>query len=131
MKKYMNLLLVLTLLTCTLCNSNITTFAYEQESPFIEEVVEPQVVATWNMNASNCRTAYYAMLNYNSWGDTIALTIGGLFNSAATAGVYALASLVRQSNFNSTKNAFYNGWKSGRGCRMLIYDNATPVVLAN
>lgn len=53
----------------------------------------------------------------------------GCFNTPVGV-VTSLAGYIQKTNYNRTKSAFYSGWKSGKGCVILVYDNEAPYIYA-
>ena len=72
------------------------------------------------------------MSGYSGWVPGLAGTLVGLLGigGTITGGITGAAALIQEMNYKSAKKAFYNGWKSGKGCKMVIYDNAVPWVYA-
>lgn len=98
-----------------------------------EPVVRPHAVVTrWEISADLCQEMYDEMGDYNGWSGDLASVLAEIAGGGSfVGGAVALASLFQQINFNTAKRALKNGAESGRGCTMIIYDNAAPTILAN
>ena len=108
------------------------------DKPIIAQNISPgnatvqQVLTTKTYSASKCKKIYNEMSGYSGWEPGLAGTLVGLLGigGTITGGITGAAALIQEMNYKSAKKAFYNGWKSGKGCKMVIYDNAVPWVYA-
>lgn len=100
-----------------------------------EPTVSPRaVVERWHISAWDCEMYYALMGSYDSWGsgaDDVAQMLADATGSTPVGIAVDLAILFRQLNFNTAKRAFKKGYESGKGCTMIIYDNAVPTIIAN
>ena len=53
---------------------------------------------------------------------------GNFLSGSGFIGHFAI--MIQSTNYSRTKSAFYSGWKSGKGCVMVVYDNEAPYVYA-
>lgn len=126
-------LLVLVLTAVMTANLSIGVgYAAETSKPPEVDKEEPQVIAMKTLTAAQCKKCYETMDANNAWTLTISSSVASVIGSInGVASTIAQVSLVLQSmNYNMTKKEFKAGWKSGKGCKMIIYDNAVPCVLA-
>lgn len=129
MKRFKKLL-VLILTAAMLCGViSVSGFAAEPVPVADEDAQEAQLIATIYISADECKEIYYSMTGYSSWSLSIASTVVGEMNIAAGL-ITTVVSAIQNLNYNTAKTSFYNGWKSGNGCKMLVYDNAVPTILA-
>lgn len=88
-----------------------------------EEAIEPcALIYTYYYSRSECKEIYTEMTSYSSWDDIL---IENLADFVGVGYFYRL-------NYNLALSAFYKGgYVSGySGCKVLVYDNASPTVLA-
>lgn len=126
-------LLVLTLTAVMTANMfGGVGYASETAKPPEVDTEAPQVIGTKTISASKCKQIYENMNGYNGWTAQIAGIVAGLIGSlgGVAGGVTGVAAIIQQINYNSAKKEFKAGWKSGKGCKMIIYDNTVPCVLA-
>lgn len=134
MRKRIQKSLILVLMIVMTANMTIGVgYAAETAKPPEVDTEAPQVIATKTLSASQCKQMYQAMGDYSSWTAGLASTfvriIGGSLGGAAGL-MTDLGSLIQCMNFYQAKAELKAGWKSGKGCKMIIYDNAAPCILA-
>lgn len=107
-------------------------YATEMSRPPEVDTEEPQVIETRTLSASTCKKMYQEMGSYSNWTADLASVLVGLMGAggSVTGGVTYLATVIQKMNFKQTKAELKAGWKSGKGCKMYIYDNAVPCILA-
>ena len=69
------------------------------------------------------------MNTQNSWNNSIASKVVNYFPEPVKT-ITNIAIMIQSTNYSRTKSAFYSGWKSGKGCVMVVYDNEAPYVYA-
>lgn len=119
------------LLIAVLSFNSFSTACFAQETA--NDVVTYAVIDRVNITASECKAIYNKMSGYNSWSSDIANAVVGCMGGlgTVTGGITTVAALIQRYNYNQAKKAFKQGWQSGKGCTMIIYDNAAPTILAN
>lgn len=126
MRKFVSALLILTTLFCY-CAVPATTAAAAGD----DSVAVCQLVARWNITPEQCREMAAAMNDGSHWTDDIAIAVAEIIGGGALGGVTWLATQIKNMNYRAAKQALQNGAKSGKGCTMLIYDNAVPTIIQN
>ncbi len=69
------------------------------------------------------------MLKEDGWDNSVATTLVNLLPEPVGT-ITSIATLIQYTNYTRTRSAFYSGWKSGKGCVMVVYDNEAPYVYA-
>ncbi len=121
-----------TILLSSLLIVNFTTlpcFANQVPTEISTTATSRQVIARYTVSASNCKKAYESMNTQNSWNNSIASKVVNYFPEPVKT-ITNIAIMIQSTNYSRTKSAFYSGWKSGKGCVMVVYDNEAPYVYA-
>ena len=90
------------------------------------------LIYTYYVSRADCQTIYNNMPAAVSWSDLVKQALRDLVTgNLIGVGASAIEAIVI-ANYNSARNAFYKGgYVSGySGCKVLVYDNASPTVLA-
>ena len=91
-----------------------------------------QVIARIQLSASKCREMYLEMEGYSAWNSDLADAVAEIVGEIGLIGnITKIAYYIQKINFTLAKNNLKKGWQSGKGCTMLVYDNATPTILVN
>lgn len=93
-----------------------------------EEVMPLAVIDRVYLTAAQCKILYDELGEYDSWPATIVEIIADSIDTGVGVAT-SLGAMFMQLNFNTTRNTLYRGYTSGKGCQMIIYDNAAPVFL--
>lgn len=86
------------------------------------------------LNAETCRLIYYEYVGfYGDYTDvtnalTDVLTNSGLYTYSVAV---SIASSLGSIYTTYVMDATYDGWQSGRGATLYVYDNTTPIIMAN
>ncbi len=121
-----------TILLSSLLIVNFTTlpcFANQVPAEISTTATSRQVIARYTVSASDCKKAYQYMLKEDGWDNSVATTLVNLLPEPVGT-ITSIATLIQYTNYTRTRSAFYSGWKSGKGCVMVVYDNEAPYVYA-
>ena len=108
-------------------------YAAEPDTVVTEDIETRQVIDRIQISASECKEMYLEMEDYNGWTSGLASILVGFLGplGGVVGGITTIASLLQSMNYTMVKNELKEGWQSGKGCTMLIYDNAQPTIWAN
>jgi len=110
------------------------TYADELETPADEPVDEPMLIGTYTLDSCTCRDVYYEYLtfsgNYSDFTSALADTLAATGNYTWSVAV-SIASSLGSIYSSYVMDACYSGWTSGNGATLYVYDNTTPLIIAN
>lgn len=108
-------------------------YAAEPGTVVTEDIETRQVIDRIQISASECKEMYLEMEDYNGWTSGLASILVGFLGplGGVVGGITTIASLLQSMNYTMVKNELKEGWQSGKGCTMIIYDNAQSTIWAN
>ncbi|MCD8301335.1 MAG: hypothetical protein LUC41_09275 [Clostridiales bacterium] len=98
-----------------------------------DEVATVQVIETIYLDAATCQLVYDKMCAGESWTSTVLSSVASIILDYALKGtgtLLAISNMIASLNYSATKTQLQKGISSGKGCEMIVYDNATPCILA-
>lgn len=132
MKKSMKKIAILGLAALMLYNVTPSICFASESRPVEEEISTRKVIDSYTISAAKCKKIYQEMGEYNGWTATLASSVVSLMGIGGTivGGAISLAGAIQKWNFDQTKKEFKKGADSGKGCKIIVYDNAAPLVMA-
>ena len=94
-----------------------------------KEVTPFAVIDRVYLTASQCEAIYNELEPYDSWPANIVSIVASVVGNAGVGVATTIGGIFMEMNYNLTVNTLKAGSESGKGCQMIIYDNAAPVFL--
>lgn len=92
------------------------------------------LIGTYTMPADLCKTIYDQYVEFYGQYSNFTMALTDIIHDSGYYTVYVATSIASSLGSIYTgyvMDATYDGWQSGRGATLYVYDNTTPIILAN